>query len=59
MILASIGFYTMWFLPPLFIWSLVELFKKMKNEETYTVNMVICMITLWMILVPMFYVNFI
>lgn len=54
MFLMGLGFYTIWLTPIVFIGNLVGLLKAIKNEEETKAYTVLCAISLWLIVVPMF-----
>ncbi len=52
--IVAIGFYTIWFTPIVFIVSLLGAIKSIHSGESMKGNAIICAISFWLIIVPIF-----
>ncbi len=54
--LIVIGYYTIWFTPIIFITSLIGAMKAIKDGTDHKGYTIVCVISFWLIIVPIFYV---
>jgi hypothetical protein len=50
----AVGFHTIWFTPIVFVLSLIKIIKAIKEGEEHKGHTVACVVSFWLMIVPIF-----